>query len=150
MKVYFLQAVPGQADVGEITEVAAGYARNYLLPRGLAVPATETAIKEAKTAVAVRARREARQQEAMLSLAQRLAGTPISIKAKVGAQGRLYGSVTNADVAAAIAEFTGETIDRRRIELEAPLRHVGTYEVPVRLAKDIVPVVTVVVEAAAV
>ena len=150
MKVYFLQAVPGQAEVGEITEVSAGYARNYLMPRGLAVPATEAAIKEAKAAVAVRARREARQQDAMLSLAQRLAGTPVTIKAKVGAQGRLYGSVTNADVAAAIAELTGEAIDRRRIELAAPLRHVGAYEVPVRLAKDIVPVVTVVVEAAAV
>jgi large subunit ribosomal protein L9 len=146
MRLFFLQDVPGQGEAGEIRDVAAGYARNYLIPRGLAVAATQAAIAEAKAAAAAREKREARLREATLTLAQRLAGTPVTIKAKVGAQDRLYGSVTNADIAAAISALADEPIDRRRVELEAPLRQVGSYEVPVRLAKYVVPVVTVVVE----
>lgn len=146
MKVFFLQAVPDQAEAGEIKDVSAGYARNYLFPRALAAPATEAAINEAKAATAARERREAKQHQTMLAMAQRLASQPVAVRAKVGAQGRLYGSITNNDIAIAIAEIAGESIDRRRVELEAPLRQVGTYEVPVRLAKDIVPVVTIVVE----
>lgn len=145
MKVYFLRDVPGVARAGEIRDVAEGYARNYLLPRKLAVVATEAVMAEARARQAAEARRAAREAEELRELARRLEGLTVTIAVRAGKEGRLYGSVTAADVAEAIAREVGRPIDRRRVELAAPIRQTGEYEVVVRLGKELAPRVKVAV-----
>jgi large subunit ribosomal protein L9 len=145
MKVYFLKDVPGVARAGEIKEVAEGYARNYLLPRKLAVAATEAVIDQARARQAAEARRAAREAEELRELAGRLDGLTVTVAVRAGKEGRLYGSVTAADIAEAISARVGRPIDRRRVELEAPIRKTGEYRVVVRLSRDLAPRVNVVV-----
>jgi len=145
MKVYFLKDVPGVARAGEIKEVAEGYARNYLLPRKLAVAATEAVIDQVRARQAAEARRAAREAEELRELAGRLDGLTVTVAVRAGREGRLYGSVTAADIAGAISARVGRPIDRRRVELEAPIRKTGEYRVVVRLSRDLAPRVNVVV-----
>jgi large subunit ribosomal protein L9 len=145
MKVYFLKDVPGVARAGELKEVAEGYARNYLLPRKLAVAATEAVIDQARARQAAEARRAAREAEELRELAGRLDGLTVTVAVRAGKEGRLYGSVTAADIAEAISARVGRPIDRRRVELEAPIRKTGEYRVVVRLSRDLAPRVNVVV-----
>ncbi len=135
MKVVFLQDVPRVAKAGEIKEVADGYARNFLIPKKLALLARPQAISQLET----RGRTEAREDTELTALAQQIEGKEVNIKAKAGAKDRLYGSITSADIAAELSKSTGLVIDKRKIELEEPIRHLGSYEVAIRLAKDIVP-----------
>ncbi len=145
MKVYFLQDVPGVARAGEIKEVAEGYARNYLIPRRLAVVATEAVIEQVRARQAAEARRAAREAEELRELAARLEGLTVTLQARAGKEGRLYGSVTAADIAAAISAQVGRPIDRRRVELAEPIRKTGEYRVVVRLGRDLAPRVNVAV-----
>jgi|DewCreStandDraft_5_1066085.scaffolds.fasta_scaffold00196_15 large subunit ribosomal protein L9 len=145
MKVYFLKDVPGVARAGEIKDVAEGYARNYLLPRKLAVAATEAVIDQARARQAAEARRAAREAEELRELAGRLDGLTVTVAVRAGKEGRLYGSVTAADIAEAISARVGRPVDRRRVELEAPIRKTGEYQVVVRLSRDLAPRVNVVV-----
>jgi large subunit ribosomal protein L9 len=117
---------------GEIVEVADGYARNYLLPRKLAQKATPGAVETATRRAAVREAAERKAVEAAGDLASVLAGTRVVIAAHAGDEGRLYGSVTVADVAEGIKKFTGVEVDRHHIKLDQPIRAIGLHEVVVR------------------
>jgi len=145
MKVILLQDIPKLGSAGTIASVADGYARNYLIPKGLAEPATPERIKAAEQRLAAMRRRIAREEEALRTLAERLDGLRLVIAARVGESGRLYGSVTGQDIAEKLQQAVGQEIDRRKIELAEPIRTIGEHRVPVHLVGQLRPVVTVVV-----
>jgi len=141
MRVVFLQDVPRVAKAGEIKEVANGYARNFLIPRKLALLARHQALSQ----IEIAGRTKAQENTEIMALAQRIEGREITLKAKAGAKGRLYGSITSADIASELSASTGLVIDKRKIELEEPIHQLGSYEVTIRLAKDILPKIRVTV-----
>lgn len=147
MKVLFTKDVKDVAKVGEVKDVADGYARNFLIPQKLAVPATGSELKRRKEEEAALARKATKAESKIRSISQALADISVTVKARVGEQNRLYGSVTAADVAEALEKQTGHVVDKRRIELEEPIKRAGVYEVPVRLAHNLAPKLKVVVEA---
>jgi large subunit ribosomal protein L9 len=151
MKVVFLQNVEGSGRTGDIKEVADGFARNFLLPRRLAAPAAPDAIKRAEGIAAAEARRQAELDGEARTLAEKLTA-PIVITVRAGEQGRLYGSVTAADIAEEASKLAGQEVDRHLMVLEEPIKEVGTYEIPLRLTQNVEATVTVEVvsEAAAV
>jgi large subunit ribosomal protein L9 len=142
MKVIFLQDVPQVAQAGQVKEVADGYARNYLIPRKLATLAQPQAVSQIET----RAKKvEGHLIAEIKELASQLEGKEVSLKAKAGAKDKLYGSITSADIAAELKNATGLEIDKRKIELEEPIRQLGSYEVTVKLGQDITPKIRVTV-----
>jgi len=142
MKVIFLQDVPNVAQAGQVKEVADGYARNYLIPRKLAALAQPQAVSQIET----RAKKmEVRLTTEMKDLASHIEGKEVSLKAKAGAKDKLYGSITSADIAAELQNVTGLEIDKRKIELEEPIRQLGSYEIAIKLGKDITPKIKVTV-----
>jgi large subunit ribosomal protein L9 len=145
MKVILTQDVPKLGDAGTIQTVANGYARNYLIPQGLAAIATPGIIKQVEERARAQAKRTAKLEEEMRGLADRVTELRLEIHARVGEQGRLYGSITSADIAERLSAVLGEEIDRRKIEMDAPIREVGEYSIPVRLVGKLVPRVAVVV-----
>jgi len=146
MKVILLQDVPRLGKAGEIKEVADGYGRNFLLPRGLAEFASPSILKQVEERQRAEARRQRLADAELASLAQSLEGVEVIIKAKVGAQGRLYGAITSGDIADELHRVIGQDIDKKKIELEEPIHQLGEYEVVVRLSKELVPKIRVVVE----
>ncbi|MBO9319459.1 MAG: 50S ribosomal protein L9 [Chloroflexus sp.] len=145
MKVLLLRDVEHLGKAGEIKDVSGGFGRNYLLPKGFAVLATKGHIKQAEERLAAQRRRaEAARREAE-ALAAKLSALTLTFTAKVGEQDRLYGSVTNTDIAAKLREEVGVEIDRRKIMLEDPIKRTGEYEVPVELASGITATLKVVV-----
>jgi large subunit ribosomal protein L9 len=147
MKVVFVEEVPGTAVPGEVKEVRDGFARNFLLPRNLAVPATKSALQRAEALSKKEEKRQAHLDTDAQRIVEKLEGQQIVIRARVGEQGRLYGSVTAADLATRLDDLLGEPIDRRRIILPVPLREVGTRQVPLRLTRNVTTNVEVVIEA---
>ncbi len=145
MKVIFLQDVPRVARAGEVKEVASGYGRNFLIPQGLALLASPRAISLAEAQQRVKARRQAESEAELLELARELDDKEVTLEARVGAKGHLYGSITNADIAAELEGSAGLVVDKRKIELAEPIRELGSYEVVVRLGKEIVPQIRVTV-----
>ncbi len=145
MKVILIENVPGLGSMGEIKEVATGYARNYLIPKGLAVVATPSSIQEWKARLEARAAREAREAQQAAELAERMSSLTLTFHAKAGPTGRLYGSVTTAEIAEKLEQELGVPIDRRKI-LSDPLREIGEHTVAVRLAHGVEAQVRVVVE----
>ena len=145
MKVIFLQDVP-KGKKGEVKEVADGYARNFLLPKGLALPATPSAEKAAKVLSDEKAEREARQREELGRMSQELGGKELHFKAKAGAKGRLHGAITSANIATELSNIAGFEIDKKRVELEEPLHHLGDYEVTVNLGTGSATKIKVVIE----
>ncbi len=148
MKVILLKDDRNMGRKGQVIEVAEGYARNYLLPRGIAIPASEgnvRTLKESKDAVQ---RKEDRELSQARRVAEALEGLEITIKAKTGENGRLFGSVTKNDVAEAILKRTKIEVDRRRIILETPIKAAGTYVIPLHLYPQVEAQVTVYVEGA--
>ncbi|GAI76672.1 unnamed protein product [marine sediment metagenome] len=139
MKVVFLQDVPNVAKVGEIKEVAAGYGRNFLIPRKLAALVSPQAMSQAETSI----KTQAGTNEELVELAGQLEGKEVSLKAHAGAKERLYGSITSADIAAELESATGLVVDKRKIELDEPIRQLGSYELTIRLGKDITPKIKV-------
>ena len=138
MKVIFLQDVSNVAYAGDVKEVADGYARNFLIPKGLAALA--------KPGVAnVVASRKAKLTAEFNEMADKLEGVEINLKARAGTKDRLYGAITTADIAAELSKTTGLDVDKKRVELDMPIHQLGSYEVAIRLAKDIVPKVKVTV-----
>ncbi len=127
MKVILTQSVPGVGEAGVIKEVADGYARNYLIPKKLAMPATRGSIKQAETQAEALARKENKQRLDLQKTASVLDGKLVKIRARTGSENRLYGSVTAADVADAATKQLGITIDRRKIELAEAIHRTGTY-----------------------
>jgi len=142
MRVIFLQDVPQVAQAGQVKEVADGYARNYLIPRKLAALAHPQAVSQVETKTQ---KMEARLTAELKELASQLEGKEVSLKAKAGAKERLYGSITSADIATELNKTTGLDVDKRKIELEEPIRQLGSYEIAIRLGKDIVPKIRVTV-----
>ena len=149
MKVVLQEDVKGLGAVGDVKDVADGYARNYLIPRRLAAPATPGALKNVEAQRAAGARRQAQQEAEARALAARLASTTLVLRARVGGQGRLYGSITAADIAAALDRELGAPFDRRKLELAEPIRELGAHTVAVHLGRDITASLTVQVEAEA-
>ena len=142
MKVIFVQDVPKVAKAGEIKEVADGYGRNFLIPKKLALlakPGVTVVELERQKKVMAQAQVEANQ------LASELEGKEVTLKARVGAEERLYGSVTSGDIADELQKSFGVTVDKRKIELEEPIRQLGNYEVTIRLAQDAMPKIKVIV-----
>lgn len=144
MRVIFLKNVPNVASAGETKEVADGYGRNFLIPKKLALLADSP--DAAQIAVQLKAILKKTTEE-LAGLAQQIEGKEVTIKAKVGAKDRLYGSVTNADIAAELESVTGLAIDKKKIELVEPIRQLGSYEVVIRLGKDTTPKIKVTVTA---
>ena len=147
MKVIPLEEIAGLGAPGAVAEVKNGYARNYLLPRKLATPASPGALKQLEQAQGAEQRKQAKLDAQAAGLAGRIHGQELTFRVRAGEEGRLYGSVTNADIAEVLARQIGEDVDRRRVQLEEPIHLLGTYEVPVRLSASHSPVVKVVVEA---
>lgn len=143
MKVILLQDVEGLGKAGDLKDVANGYARNYLLPRRLAAGATPELLANQQQRIAAEQRKREKQQESNQQQAERLGQVSLTFKARVGRQGRLYGSITSQDIAAGLRESEGITIDRRVIELPEPIRTLGTFKVPVKLAQKLEPEITV-------
>jgi len=139
MKVVFLEDVPNVAEAGEMKEVADGYGRNYLLPKKLAILADAKATHIIEARLKKKSQLEAETDAEMRELAQQLEGKEIVLKARAGAKERLYGSITNADIADELSKSAGLIVDKRKIELDEPIREVGSYEVAIRLTKDIIP-----------
>ena len=139
MKVIFLQSVPNVAQAGEVKEVADGYGRNFLIPKKLAVLANPTAI----STVERQHRIEAETESELTELCRQLEGKEVILKARSGAKDKLFGSITSADIASELQNITGLVIDKRKIDLAEPIRQLGSYEVTIKLAKDIAPKIKV-------
>jgi large subunit ribosomal protein L9 len=137
VKVVLTADVAALGNRGDIVEVSNGYARNYLLPRHLAQKATSGAVASAAKAVASRAATERKALEEAQDLATALSGQRVVLAAQAGDEGRLYGSVTLADVAEGIRKFTGISIDRKHIELAQPIKNIGLHEVQIRLHPEV-------------
>ncbi len=143
MKVVLRSDVDHLGRKGDLLEVADGYARNYLVPRGLAMKATRGVVAQAEAMRRSRAARDVRDREAAEELASRLQATPIRVGARAGEGGKLFGSVTNADLADAIRSQAGIDLDRRSIELGEPLKELGSAEVAVRLHPEVTAALSV-------
>jgi large subunit ribosomal protein L9 len=144
MKVLLLKDVYKLGRAGDVKKVANGYGRNYLLPQNLAVLATPGAVTQAERIRTAALAERARLNTEMSAVAERLTGLTLSFVARAGETGKLYGSVTTGDIAAAIERETGVRIDRRNIAHQ-PLREVGTHKVALRLTVDLIPEITVIV-----
>jgi len=145
MDAILLQDVNGLGTAGTVVSVARGYMRNYLQPRGLAETATPARIAEVQRTEAKRKVAEERALAQAAEQADLLGRTILTLKAKAGDDGRLFGSITSGDVADAIQEARGIVIDRRRITVDPPIRAVGTYNVPIELGPDLVAEVKTIV-----
>lgn len=146
MEVILTENLPKLGEVGDVCDVADGYARNYLLPQGFAIVATPGALKQVENLKRQERRRRERVRGEATELVEALEELVLTFGAKVGETGRLYGSITSGDIAERAEEATGQEIDRRKIILDNPLRELGRFEVPVRLLPDLTAQLTVVVE----
>lgn len=147
MKVVLLKEVQGIGAPGTVKDVADGYARNFLLPRKLATPATAGALKQVDQLNAANERKQAKIEAEAAALAQQIEGQEVTFKVRAGEEGRMYGSVTNADVAEVLSRQIGQEVDRRKVVLEEPIHMLGSFDVRVRLTANQVPTVKVLVEA---
>lgn len=145
MRVVFLKDVPNVASAGEIKEVANGYARNYLIPQELATLAMAETINLVQAKIASQARTEAKTEAEMLELALQIEGKEVIIEARSGGKEKLYGSITAADIAGELEKLSGSLVDKRKIKLDEPINQIGSYDITVRLSKDITPSVKVTV-----
>jgi large subunit ribosomal protein L9 len=146
MKIVLLEDVAGTGKAGEIKEVSKGYAKNFLLPRKLALMATPAVTKQVESRLEKEKLEESIDREKLVELAQQIEGKEIRLKARLGAGERLFGSITAADVAEELSRAIGSVIDKKKIDIEKPFRKTGSYEIAVKLASDIKPKITVVIE----
>ena len=144
MKVLLQKPVDKLGEPGDVVEVSDGYARNFLVPQGMAIKAAKGAVKQADTLKRAHDARRSKQKTEYEAVASKLIGAGgLRIPARAGDEGKLFGSVTAADVAEAIAAQAGVEVDRKAVHLDEPIRTVGTHEVRVKLFTDVEPVVTV-------
>jgi large subunit ribosomal protein L9 len=137
MKVILSDDVANLGHKGDVVNVADGYARNYLIPKGIAMFANKGALKQAEVMQRARSERAAKEKDEAAGRVATLAASPVYISARAGEEGRLFGSVTKTDVARAIKEQLGEDIDRHLVRLDDPIRSLGTHEVEVHLHEDV-------------
>ena len=138
MKVVFLADVEGSGRLGDVKDVAEGFARNYLLPRKLAAVASPDAVRRAGARAAAEARQQAQLDEEARALVESLGVATITIQARAGERGRLYGSVTAADIAEEVTRVTGSELDRHLVQLAEPIKELGSYAVPLKLSRNVV------------
>jgi large subunit ribosomal protein L9 len=148
MRIVLRDDVDNLGKKGDLVDVADGYARNYLVPRGLALKASSGSQKQADAMKRNREARERRDRESAQALAAQFEGRTITIKARAGGEGRLFGSVTASDIAEAVQKQTGVDIDRRKLTLDEPLKELGGVDLQVRLHPDVNATIHVEVEAA--
>jgi large subunit ribosomal protein L9 len=148
VKLILTQDVPNLGAPGDVVEVKDGYGRNYLVPRGFAIAATKGAEKQVATIRRAREVREVRDLGHAKQIQDQLAGLEVSLPARAGEAGRLFGSVTTADVVEAVAKAGGPTLDRRLVTLGGPIKAVGNHTATVRLHPEVEATVTVQVVAA--
>ena len=132
MKVILTQSVESLGDKGDVVDVADGYARNYLVPKKLAVKASEGALKKAESMRVAREESARRDLDAAKDLADQLTGTRVVVAARAGDSGNLFGSIGAVDIAEAIVKFTGIDVDRRIIDVPEPIKEIGLHEVTLR------------------
>ena len=137
MEVVLRADVEGVGKKGDILVVADGFARNFLIPKGRAIKATPGVHRQAEAMRRSRDLKDARDREGAEAVARTLVPAVIRIEAKAGSEGRLFGSVTAADLAEAVAAQTGVGLDRRKLRIEEPIRAVGSHAVPVKLHADV-------------
>ena len=148
MKVILLQDVKGKGKKGQMLEISDGYARNYLLPRKLAVGATADAVNTKKMNDKAAAEKAAKERAEALEISHKLREMTLTVTAKGGGAGRLFGSVTNQEIADALKEKSGITLDKRKIVIADPIKSVGTYTVQCKLGYEITAPLTVKIEEA--
>ncbi len=145
MKVILINDVEALGKSGELKDVTDGYARNFLIPRKMAVPAAGGAFRAWQHDIASREDKRKKERVEAEIAAQRIGSTTLTMGVKVGEGGKLYGSITAKDIADALGR-RGITVDRHKIDLEEPLKSLGTYKVAVRVASGMTPEVTIAVE----
>lgn len=143
MKVVFLDDVEGVARAGDVKQVADGYARNFLLPRKLAAAATTATLQQAEAKAKAIAKEQEKVDDAARVVADKISASPVKIAAKVGEEGRLFGSVTATNIADEIKKLTGTVLEHRQVLLEAPIKEVGTSQVFITLSRNVRAEVTV-------
>jgi len=148
MKLILTQEVTGLGAPGDVVEVAGGYGRNYLVPRGLAMRWTRGGEKQIQLIRRARSARDIRSHDEATEVAERLRALRVRMQVRAGGSGRLFGSVTTADIAEAVRAAGGPELDRRRIEVGNPIKTVGTHKVTVRLHQEVSAEVTIEVDAA--
>ena len=146
VKVILSETIHGLGDAGDLVGVKVGYARNYLLPQGKALLATESKVRELEHHKRVVAEKAARDLSDLKALRDRLESVALEVTARVGEEGKLFGSVTTAHIAELLAE-KGYTVDRRKIRLSEPLREIGDHVVPIRLQRDLTAEVSIKISA---
>ncbi|HXL16407.1 MAG TPA: 50S ribosomal protein L9 [Streptosporangiaceae bacterium] len=137
MKLILTQEVSGLGAPGDVVEVAGGYGRNYLVPRGLAMRWSRGAEKQIELIKRARAAREIRSVDDAKAAAQRLAGLRVRMQTRAGSGGRLFGSISTSDIASAVKDAGGPELDRRKIEISNPIKTVGAHQVAVRLHPEV-------------
>ena len=147
MKVVFFEEVEGTALVGEVREVKRGFARNFLLPRGLAGPVTKENMGRAERLAEVDRIRQDKLDGAAHGIAAKIDGAELEFEARVGEQGRMFGSITARDIAGKLSELAGEQVDHRQVLLGQNIRTVGRQELRVRLTRNVIPQISVEVRA---
>jgi large subunit ribosomal protein L9 len=143
MKIILSEDVDKLGQKGDVVNVADGFARNYLVPKRLAMVASKGALKQAEMMQRARAEKEAKAREEATARAEKLQSQPVYISARAGEDGRLFGSVTKSDVARGLADQLGEEIDRHAITLEDPIRSLGSHHVEIPLAAGVNATITV-------
>lgn len=137
MKIILMDTVADLGKKGDVVEVAEGYARNYLLPKSLAMKASRGALRQAEAVRVARDEAERKAREELERLKGLLVGTRVVIAARAGDEGKLFGSIGNGDISEAIKRFIGVEIDRKKIEINEPIRSIGLHEVTVHLHQDV-------------
>ena len=148
MKVILMQDVKGKGKKGQMIEVSDGYARNYMLPRKIAVEATADAVNTMRMNDKAAAEKAAKERAEAMEISKKLRDMTLVVTAKGGGAGRLFGSVTNAEIADALAKKTGIKLDKRKIVIADPIKSVGTYTVTCKLGYEITAPLTVKIEEA--
>ena len=137
MKVVFLEDVAGVAQGGDVKDVKNGFARNYLIPKGYAVPATHNALQRVRQYSEQAEKARVKLLQDMRELSDSLSGVQVRVEMRAGASGQLYGSVTNAIIADRLSEISDREIDRRSIEIQDPIRQLGSFDVKIRLHPEV-------------
>ena len=148
MKVILLQDVKGKGKKGQMIEVSDGYARNFMLPRKLATEATADAVNTMRMNDKAAAEKAARERAEAMEISKKLRDMTLTVTAKGGGAGRLFGSVTNQEIADALAKASGIKLDKRKIVISDPIKSVGTYTVQCKLGYEITAPLTVKIEEA--
>ena len=148
MRVILIKDVKKLGAIGEIKEVSDGYARNYLIPQGLALEATATRLKETEERDLKKQKQKSKEEAAARALQTKLEGKTVNLRARTGGSDKLFGAITVKEIAEALQKEYGAQIDRKKIELKEPIKHLGTYDAKVKIYPAIQAQIQIIVAAA--